>query len=690
MSTTTYSYQYSISQERRFMYHAKHNRNYNLKRKHLWPSILLFLIYLVIVRLLLVLVVTLFTGNEVKTKIIQSEKEVENLSWEFNKELSYTYDKSAAINNLAAKNPEYKAFALLTKENIMTEHVGKITAEMGESAYFINSHDFGYLYDKKTKEKWFLESGKYNWPWKAILRKTLSGYGRGKAGWTDEVVYKEPYWIKAKQIGTEDFLLVKCNLTLYRNELVYVFALFAGVVVLLFIPVIFLLLNVIARYMNQRRLYQMFYSNSVTSGKNWMYYRHYAEKQMKYVWNAGRTYAIIDLQLERYRTFCACNGVAKGEELLEQIYHEIDHFLEKRELCIHYAKSNYALLLWCENEEVCKERVEELIFTLENMSTQNHMHFHGGIYMVYPERIRKSKWYRRRTDLDIAQLYNYAGEARASLSACEESAVAVFNNTMLEERLWQHWVENEMERALEEEEFSVYLQPKYNPVNNTMVGAEALVRWINEEKGFIPPNRFIPIFEHNGFISKLDDYMVSHVAKQQSEWLAQGKDVVPVSVNVSRVHFASPELAEHLCSLVDEYQTPHHLIEFEVTESAFFENKKTLQQTIEKLKSFGFELSMDDFGAGYSSLNSLKDLPLDILKIDAEFFRGEDSGQRGDIIVGETIKLAKRLNMKTVAEGIETKEQTEFLAEHGCDMIQGYYYAKPMPVSEFEEQAFVC
>ena len=159
---------------------------------------------------------------------------------------------------------------------------------------------------------------------------------------------------------------------------------------------------------------------------------------------------------------------------------------------------------------------------------------------------------------------------------------------------------------------------------------------------------------------------------------------MPVSVNVSRAHFIESDLAEQIRDAVDKEGAPRALIEIELTESAFFDDKKALISTIEKLKSYGFSVSMDDFGAGYSSLNSLKDMPLDVLKLDADFFRGDSEGGRGEIVVSEAIKLAKALNMRTVAEGVEVRDQVDFLAKQGCDMIQGYYYAKPMAGADYE------
>ena len=312
------------------------------------------------------------------------------------------------------------------------------------------------------------------------------------------------------------------------------------------------------------------------------------------------------------------------------------------------------------------------------------MSFSAGIYLLRPAANRKE---RRRRQIDLNQVYHFASAARSSIRGKEGEHIKIFDQQILQEQLWKHKVEERMEAALAAGEFQMYLQPKFHPVTEKIVGAEALVRWISPEDGMIPPGRFIPIFEENGFITKLDDYMISEVAKLQSEWKINGRKQVPISVNVSRVNFVKADLAEHICRLVDGYGAEHAGIELELTESAFLGNKNMLQKILQELKMCGFCLSMDDFGAGYSSLNSLKDLPIDVLKLDMDFFRGDGSKERGEIVVKETIRLAKSLHMKIVAEGIEKKEQVEFLAEQGCDMIQGYYFARPMPVSEFNERA---
>jgi EAL domain-containing protein (putative c-di-GMP-specific phosphodiesterase class I) len=202
----------------------------------------------------------------------------------------------------------------------------------------------------------------------------------------------------------------------------------------------------------------------------------------------------------------------------------------------------------------------------------------------------------------------------------------------------------------------------------------------------ITPGYFIPVFEKNGFIIELDIYMLRKVCEQLREWLNKGYHPLPISVNISRIHFANPMLAQDIKNIVDEYGIPHDLIELELTESAFLQSKETLIKTVIQLRNYGFLVSMDDFGAGYSSLNSLKDLPLDIVKLDGELFRITDEVERGFTVIRNTISMAKDLHMQVVAECIETREQVEFLCTVGCDIIQGYYFAKPMPVEQFEQR----
>jgi EAL domain-containing protein (putative c-di-GMP-specific phosphodiesterase class I) len=354
-------------------------------------------------------------------------------------------------------------------------------------------------------------------------------------------------------------------------------------------------------------------------------------------------------------------------------------------LSAHYASANFALLLMYDELDELKERLYELINTLKQTDEEHDLNFHVGIDPLNIKLDEKGKPVKLQ-DLDIELEYNNACTARATLEESDDTAIAVFDEKLFEEQRWFDTVVEHQRSAIENEEFVVYYQPKYNPNNDELSGAEALIRWNSPEFGIVPPGRFIPIFEKNGFITEIDHYMIEHVARDQKRWYDQGYKCVPVSVNVSRAHFVEPDLAEQIRNMVDAADARRSLIEIELTESAFFDDKKAIINTIKKLKEYGFAVSMDDFGSGYSSLNSLKDMPLDVLKLDAEFFRGDLEDERGEIVVSGAINLAKNLHMRTVAEGVEKRDQVEFLAKQGCDMIQGYIYDKPMPGNEFEKR----
>ena len=244
-------------------------------------------------------------------------------------------------------------------------------------------------------------------------------------------------------------------------------------------------------------------------------------------------------------------------------------------------------------------------------------------------------------------------------------------------------ITKDMYRAYRENEFTFYLQPKYNMHTNRIVGSEALVRWIHPDKGMISPGDFIPVFERNGFITKLDYLVWELVCQKIREWLDFGIDPMPVSVNVSRIDIQNHDIKDVITALVDSYELPHDLFEIEITESAYMNNPKALIKMVDDLKADGFTVLMDDFGSGYSSLNILKDLNVDILKLDMMFLQDTNNKGRGESIVESIIRMTRWLDIKVIVEGVETEEQVNFLKTIGCDFVQGYYYAKPMEIEEF-------
>ena len=491
-----------------------------------------------------------------------------------------------------------------------------------------------------------------------------------------------PAWISIDVNGGKETFVGKAMFHLNIRDVVLFIELVGAIILLVVIIVIILLVNVIVSIVRNARLRRLYFQDITTKGHNWVWYLIYGDKEIRKRRNAKLNFAVINLVFKNYRNYALCHSVKEGEEMLTRIHDSLLSELEKKEKLAHTSPSNYALLLKYEDEDRLKMRLHEIIKKLEALGGDHNFVFQLGVDLVESPTNETAR-YKNRKEIDFEDIYNNACAARMTLGDTDESGIRIFDKKLVEDQKWLDIVQEHQWSALKNEEFKVYYQPKYNPRTNELSGAEALIRWESPEYGFVTPGRIIPLFEKNGFITEIDHYMLTHAARDQKRWLDEGYKCVPVSVNVSRAHFAEVDLAEQIRDTIDAEGCPHELIEIELTESAFFDDKNAMIDTITKLKSYGFKVSMDDFGSGYSSLNSLKDLPLDVLKLDAEFFRGENAGERGEIVVSEAIKLAKSLNMRTVAEGVEEKNQVDFLAEQGCDMIQGYYYAKPMPGDEY-------
>ena len=462
------------------------------------------------------------------------------------------------------------------------------------------------------------------------------------------------------------------------------FVLIGIAIVLLFI--ILVVSNLLSHLSTRKRLKKALFTDTVTRGQNWISFL-YKGDQILTRRSASKTgYAVVNLEFVKYRNYCICHSVLEGEEMLRKIDSVLSkNTNSKKEIAAHYASSDFAMLLNFTNPDELKPRLEKIVSELEAIDKIHRSAFHVGVYTLEVPVGKNGKPARRKSvDMDIE--FNNAATARITLGDSDESGIAFFDEALVNEQIWIDQVLEKFPQAIANEEFVVYYQPKYDPKTNKLRGVEALIRWNSPDFGFKAPGTFIPILEKNGYIPEIDHYMIAHVARDQKKWHDLGYDCVPASVNVSRAHFIENDLAAQIRDTVDKEGAPHELIEIEITESAFFDDKKVMIETILKLKEYGFQVSMDDFGSGYSSLNSLKDMPLDVLKLDADFFRGANDDGRGEIVVSEAIKLAKYLNMITVAEGVEEKETVDFLAKQGCDMIQGYVYAKPLEAEKYVEK----
>lgn len=265
--------------------------------------------------------------------------------------------------------------------------------------------------------------------------------------------------------------------------------------------------------------------------------------------------------------------------------------------------------------------------------------------------------------------------------------VNFYTDEMKDENFWAKKIKSYLDTAIEHDEFLVYLQPKYDIHTETIKGAEALIRWNYRGCEMLSPAKFIPIFEKEGSISKIDDIVLNTVCRYLKRWKEEGLSLYPISVNLSRKRLENPNLIEHLTKIVDSYGVDHSLIDFELTETVAYNNQDYMISVISMLKAAGFKTSIDDFGTGYSSLSLLTLMPLDTLKIDKSFVDGigtDKETYKEVAVIEHVIAMAKALGLNCLAEGAEEKSQVDKLREFGCEMIQGYYYSKPLPVEEYE------
>lgn len=387
------------------------------------------------------------------------------------------------------------------------------------------------------------------------------------------------------------------------------------------------------------------------------------------------TYAFLRLDIEKFQLVNSFFGSSSGDGLLQYIAKEIRKFAGDTEQ-IAYGRIEADIFGICmpyRGEETMLELVRYMRMRLGQYQLAFDVVPAIGIYVI------------RERDLSVDAMYDRANLAAKQCKGNYIENYAFYVDEMREDIVREQQIVNHMRHALDEEEFVLYLQPKYSLQDNRICGAEVLVRWAKPEGGMISPGEFIPIFERNGFITKLDYYVWEKTCKLLAGWIAEGKKPSPVSVNISRVSLYNPRLVEAICGLTDRYHIPRELLELELTESAYTTNPKAIKETMERLQKEGFSILMDDFGSGYSSLNVLKDIAVDVLKIDMKFLSDTDQEGRSQNILASVVRMAKWLNLPVIAEGVERREQVDFLHSVGCEYVQGFYFARPMPVSDYEK-----
>ncbi|CAI3653667.1 putative bifunctional diguanylate cyclase/phosphodiesterase [Clostridium neonatale] len=393
--------------------------------------------------------------------------------------------------------------------------------------------------------------------------------------------------------------------------------------------------------------------------------------------NVFDNFAIVFSDINKFKYIMVDIGYSTGNILLTEVARLFSSNLTEDELVCRNGDDKFILLIKYNTITDLRNRIDSLneqILTLQNNKFKNiNIALISGISLASTN------------NRDVIQLIDRANITRKTLKNSHKSTYSVYSCELHSKITKEKSIEYKMRSALINKEFIVYLQPKIDLSTRQISGAEALVRWLPPDENLIPPKDFIPLFEKNGFVVELDFYVYEEVFKVLRKWLDEKRCLVPISLNVSRIHLRDYNFVPRLTSLINKYNLPTDLIELEITESTFFENINQLLKVISELKHYGFTFSIDDFGSGYSSLNILKDLPIDVLKLDKGFFPRDNISKKEKIIVSTIVDMAKKLDIRVISEGIETIEQCDFLTNIGCDMVQGYLFAKPMPISEFEK-----
>ncbi len=418
-----------------------------------------------------------------------------------------------------------------------------------------------------------------------------------------------------------------------------------------------------------RELKDALYVDPLTGGRSYEKFRIDCKKRLQN--HPNKKAAFVFLDIDNFNLVSTLYGHEESVDTIRRVYAMIDNCVGDKGIIGRNSSDQFCVMYFFDELKEFETSIQAFVKALhDNAKFENMLRPSMGIYMV------------ESNTEGIYDMMNKARTAHETIKHNEGSIVAYYDSGFRDMKYQDKHMEDEMEAALLRHEFVPYLQPKYNAETGEICGAEALIRWITPEGKIIPPGRFIPLAENNGFVRKLDREMFQMVCQMQKKLLDKGVSPVPVSVNVSKQLLYDKNFADDYCNYVKELDIPVNLVELEITESALFEDISLFRSTLENLRNFGFKILMDDFGTGYSSLMMLHSVPIDIMKLDKSFIDDyEDT--KGSSIIQCVLNLAKMLKLPVVAEGVETEAQYIYLRNSGCDVIQGYYFSKPVPAEEY-------
>lgn len=427
-----------------------------------------------------------------------------------------------------------------------------------------------------------------------------------------------------------------------------------------------------------RELIQYAYYDPLTGAYN----SEKFQQELTEVMKGQEAWALAGMNIRQFKFINEIFGRNQADSLLCHVKEAMENNMEEGEYFCRNSADMFLMLLKTSDKKIIQERIRKIMGDISAFSANWRRNYEIQMYCgisLIPAGGKK----------DTATMQTtHTMFALEKARTLPRNSIWFYDLKLHQEEILQNYVESHMNQALEAGEFKMYLQPKFELKTGKLVGAETLVRWIPEDGKVIYPGQFIPIFERNGFCAALDMYMTEQVCRQLRRWRDENGQVVPVSVNQSKILFYEADYVERMEKLIKKYQVPAEWITLEILEGLAMENIDKLNQVILRLKKIGFRISMDDFGSGYSSLNILGNLRIDELKLDKGFFKELEGADRRRqmIIIEHIIEISKSLKISTVAEGIETEGDQQMVRDLDCDYGQGYYYCRPVPVEEFNEK----
>ncbi|HBE9332897.1 bifunctional diguanylate cyclase/phosphodiesterase [Clostridioides difficile] len=439
-------------------------------------------------------------------------------------------------------------------------------------------------------------------------------------------------------------------------------------IVLIFIAIIFYIIYI--KKSNEKEILSLAYEDKVTYiGNQNKFYRECSKYLLD---KPSLNYIIVYFDINNFKMINDTFGYEFGDNLLITIAKALKEELTEGEVYARLSSDYFAI--FCDYKNGRNKIIRKLDSIRNNIESNLSIVFEislcVGIYFV------------EEGEVDIQKAVNKANMAR-SVAKGKNINYAIYNEDVRNKLSEESMILDDIKIALVKNQFEVYYQPKFSLVNGEMIGSEALIRWNHPEHGFISPAVFIPIAEKSKLILKIGRFVFERVCTDLSEWKKQGKNIVPVSVNLSRVELYQPDIVKFINKTIQMYNLSSDFIEIEITETVAINELNILKNVLNELRKHGFSISMDDFGTGYSSISCLRDMPIDILKLDKSFLGGIEHDERSRNIAKSIVSLAKSLDLVVIIEGVESKEQAELMKQFGCDLVQGFYFARPMPAKNF-------